>query len=413
MRQQILKVGAFMVTTGLFLVAESDLSAQEPDIYNRSPQDCMQLLKKPAAWRRFKQKKWGEYDLQKSKPILKRTREWNNKLNRKPWSLARLKREGLLEIRASQVATNSDGEKIPFYEMYFPQIQMGLYFPSQHLSSGEEAEMHPERSFRAQDYDAIAILLPGIGSKLSLASGMTPLARSLTKVGRSLNKVYLGDSQDPRGHFERGFRAYSVMFDVSLNGLSAEAPPILGLPEGQMLALRHAQLILKQVFSFNKFVILGRSQGGLNAMAYARLYGPQHGFYGAVACNPSSTRLESIKYSQYLVQHLETANILGKQNGVHVKSWRVHNEATSRYDIMGPSRAPVLVLHAPDDTLSYPQDKVYQPWLRQWQRHDAKHHFIERFEDIDPIMAHNLWNPDGFFYPYVMGAMANFFNKWM
>ncbi len=367
--------------------------------------DCVRLLKSEQAWREYKESLGPVPDMAEGKEALKELKAWNQRLSaNESWSIKDLVEKNLLRIKSARPLHEGSGQPLPFYTLYFPKAYTGVYVPL----SPEEFKKYPSSigaGFRKHNYAAVAVLMPGIGTTASKALNMASLSGHITKVGANVFRPHMGDAKG-----EEGIRLYGVLLDSSANGLAEGSPPALNTPQGQVALIRHAQLVLRHVLDFNKFVFMGRSQGGLNVMEFLGHYGPQHGVYGGIACNPSCADLRSVKYGQWVVHNIGNTKILGSMpTSIHKRSWAFHNEVTHLYPLQAPSKAPTLVIYSPQDTPSYPAH-IYTKWLGEWLEQSPDRKAVA-FRVEDPERAHNLWDVTSDTFMEVMGVNMQFFKQ--
>ncbi len=240
---------------------------------------------------------------------------------------------------------DKNGQKVPYVELRLPHAYTGVYLPT-----GNNDE-----PMDAAGFDGALIALPGIGFSVSVA-------KSMMEIGGTFKK---GKSEWLALSPNRKLRLMPFPMDPPLNGMGESAPYGLGHPDGVMAVLHHARLILGALYPGKKFFMIGRSQGGLNALEYAARYTDVE---RVVALNPSSPdeyihQHCIIKHEEMaLPENIDAARAQGFDCTFHAKSWTAHADFTPLYTILRrPTLVPAFIQLGDEDT-SYPQPYFLDHW---------------------------------------------------
>ncbi|KPA11791.1 hypothetical protein MHK_008003, partial [Candidatus Magnetomorum sp. HK-1] len=186
-----------------------------------------------------------------------------------------------------RVGFASNPQKLPFYKVLLPMAYTGFLKPSKKVN---------------KFHKAILLLLPGTGTTFSVAETLCDIAgtfhgrKSKNRGKKRKNDQGLLNMMLPA---DKMFNAASFPLDLPLNGMSSNAPFELANQRGTQAMIRHAHLVLRQLYPNLPFFIAGRSTGGLAAISYAQHY---KDINGVIAVNPP---LPDIELLQYTIKYME------------------------------------------------------------------------------------------------------------
>jgi len=314
------------------------------------------------------------------------------------WNLAAAEKMGVLTYLDAPVTTkpnkNGDVQIVPFKEIRFPFAHTGAYIPTAKKGA----------PIAQENFDGLAIALPGIGF-----TGST--AKSLFEIGGTLNK---GDNPALEIAANRKIRMITVLLDAPLNGMGEEAPYAFGHPSAVIAVMHHARMIIGALFPNKTTFFIGRSQGGLNVFEYASYYKDVAGVIGVNSSSVDRRIFEGCIHEHEEMLTSEAKIAKAKADGfsceIHQRSWRAHADYTPLYQYdRRPSLVPVLGLLGTEDH-SYPQPlfrELWNAWAQQQNSMRRMNTYIGG--------GHNLWmRPKGegaILYGNVIGDMARFFAR--
>jgi pimeloyl-ACP methyl ester carboxylesterase len=340
----------------------------------------------------------GSFDANEGAEELDRLRRANAllyaKLHQGPFSsedLYALTLDGLplvSDVEGPVMDPKNSQQTVPYRQINLPIAKTGFYFPVAKRGAPYDLKL----------FDGVIIAMPGIGFSVSVA-------KSLFEIAGTFNN---GKNEALRISDQKKLRMLTIPLDPPLNGLGSEAPYRFGHPDAVMEVVRHAHLVLQTLVPGKPFFVIGRSQGGLNALEYAARYHVM----GAIALNPSSPDPEILRITikehedMTLPENEARAKESGFDTRFHTLSWTAHHDFTPAYT-MGSrqSLSPSLVQFGTDDW-GYPQH-LYRPYWEKWSTHQPDDRELRDYNG-----GHNLWmRPRGEkeeLFTQVVGDMARF-----
>lgn len=366
------------------------------------------------AWRRetvelASKKNWPIPDFKEASDLVEALQSSNDSIRRE--SLAgESPEERLRELERKNFIQRWPDKDVPGFEAYHAVgTGTGFYLP--------KSEGRKDLEFTPGLHIGVALALPGTGSNYSKAESVSTAALRMAstkkyKSGRPSGGNFVpefGDTRKkPTAPIQPGFRLFTVLVDFPVIGLGEQAHGSARTPEGTLAAVRRIHLLLSKVFPQTHapgqsqmietpFYMIGRSQGGLVAQAYANRYGEDEGLYGVFAINPSPTDLNLLQHSARLHEDLEDTNgnlgeVVAGQGEIllHGPSWITYRMMTPLFDLSGHSKARAVVIRSTQDT-SYDQHgqgrrHSYGKYIEEWRtahRADRRDFVLEHYRVVE------------------------------
>ena len=230
---------------------------------------------------------------------------------------------------------------------------------------------------------------------------MIPVSQAFTKNSHKKKdlKSQLGD-EFVNGQVQLGIRAYTLILDPPGNGgFGVKAADWFTTAEGNMLTLEHARLVIKELIDSSRpLVVAGRSQGGLQAMAYAQWAGFEKGVIGAIAVNPSGNDraniVTSVKIHEDMFEgkggSLDAILSANDNTVIDPKMWLSYRIHTEDYKVEGPSQAVITLMYSKQD-VSYDM-RYYEPWAKQVMSGKEDGQLLRTPDELQA--PHDLWSRD-------------------
>lgn len=286
-----------------------------------------------------------------------------------------LRQRGYLKDGTSEYIAGNP-RRVGFRQLLFPYAYTGSLFPDT-VRKSENKNNKTRIPVDTSTYQALILLLPGIGFEVSVSDTVAEKANTFNKgFGPEFD---LGDGNR--------FRALASPTDITLNGMAGKAPYVFGSRRGTMAMMRNVHLIMHVLNPHLKIVWAGRSQGGLISKAYAQTHN-DYNFVAAIANNPTYPTGDLYEYSNSIHCDEEKLKEHGLDDRFHVYSWRSYHEFTPQYaDVVttGRNLVPVMV-QASENDRGYRQPD-YMNTEEAWTRSQPG----ARFEAILGA-GHHFWS---------------------
>jgi len=335
-------------------------------------------------FKRIQFQKWGPVNFNRGRKHLILLDYVNEKLSNPKITLEQMAKEVKqpLIIFKSPVSWTQN----KFIEARIPLIGTSILLPNPKVNK-----------FIPGVHQAIVVVIPGTGTNKSTASTVFHVGQTFYKhEGKGSFHPAWGDQMTSSNQIVHGFRAISVIFDPPGNsGYGKGAYEILTTADGVLSSMRLVQLIVQRLFPDLPFIFTGRSQGGLQALAYAHLYGPEDGVIHGLAINPSPTSRAALMDSNFLQEKdgsiVDTVGSKSHPIAIDPLMWLAHSLYTVDFNFIfqQPAKASTTLIYSPNDTLSYKM-QTYQPWANSYHNTQLKQETIAVPEELNA--PHDLWH---------------------